>query len=713
MEDTEVEIELADLDSHQKTGEDTIGEDFGGDGTSADSGLEDEPELPIPTTFEEILQPGSLLDAVKKLGFTKPTDVQARTVPIAMRGGDMIVQAKTGSGKTLAFVLPMLQRLSEAETKGKITTTFGIAVVPTRELAVQVVEVVKSLTGDVFPACLIGGMDMQQQYKDLEKDPRIIVGTPGRILDFLRQKAIRLNNCRFFVLDEVDEMLSIGFIDDVRTILSRLPDRRQGLFLSATLTPRVDMLAHSFLSHPDHVVLNADGEEQPSIEQWFYEIGGELMAKPAALCDLIETLRPASAIIFCNTKSDTQLVEVWLRRRGFEARRLNSDLSQSQRNRVMKKIRAGQIQFLVATDIAARGIDIAQIDLVINYAIHEQPEIYVHRTGRTGRAGRHGRAISLVGPRDFSSFHFVTKVLDRNFEKKVLPTDIEVADARAAHFYELIRQQGIEVKDRDLLAARRIILELGGIDTPTDELIELVGKLCRVTIERSVQEEAKSLDEELDAPPPEPKRARSREEGREPRKRRERGDRGESGGRDRTEQGDRAGNFDADERRSRDHGERERAPRERNNRPESRQPQERAIQDEGARERVSESNYSQDSRPRRDRRVDSNEDVRVYVGQGTAHGMTAEVFLELAREFAEIPTETLRNISIREHYGFVDLPARQVETIIENLNGIEYNGQPLPVEIALIPTRPERRRDNRGGDYRGRDDGRGRDRRSR
>lgn len=701
------------------------------EGNEQEELLEGEDELeigceipePVATTFEEILPEGALLDGIRRLGFATPTEVQARTVPGARGGSDMIVQAKTGSGKTLAFVLPLLERLSEVESDQQISSTFALVVVPTRELALQVVQVVNSLTEEVKPACLIGGVEMQQQLKELDRDRRVVVGTPGRILDCLRQKALRLNQTRFFVLDEVDEMLSIGFIDDVRTILSRLPDKRQGLFLSATVTPRVDMLAHSFLSTPKHVVLNTGGDEQPLIDHWFYEIGGDLMAKPSALCDLIETLRPASAIIFCNTKSDTQLVEVLLRRRGFDARRINSDLSQSQRNRVMKKIRSGSIQFLVATDIAARGIDIAQIDLVINYAIHEQPEIYVHRTGRTGRAGRQGRAISLVGPRDFSSFHFLTKVLDRHFEKKVLPTDTEVADARSAHLYELMRLQAIELKDRDLLVARRVLSEIGGIDTPNEELEQLLAKMCRYTIEHSLQAEARALEEELELAQDAEEAAKREESGerRESRRGRDRdrGGRGERGDRDRgrgeRDRGERdRGERDRGGRGGRDrrggeeerYGRDERPRRDHEDSPRNADSESRHSAPSGSenpREDSSwEGNRSEGENQWRDRRRNDSGDVRVYVGQGTSHGMTPEVFTSLAGEFADLQPAAIRSISLREHYGFVDLSERDASSLVGSMNGIEYNGQPLPIEIAQTPAPSEGgRRGGRGGRYGG------------
>jgi ATP-dependent RNA helicase DeaD len=651
--------------------------------------LTEEPELPADCTFPDITDDQEILKALDGLGFKTPTEVQRRTVPAALRGQDLIVQAQTGSGKTLAFAIPLLQAL-KASGRERGSSTFALVVVPTRELAVQVSDVVRTITSEVKAVCVIGGADMQQQIREIKEDGRVVVGTPGRLLDLIKQRVLKLNECRFFALDEVDEMLSIGFIEDVRSILSRMPDRRQGLFVSATITPRVDMLANSFLDKPKSILIEKTGGGPAPIEHLYCEIAGDLMAKPSALCDIIETMRPRSAIIFCNTKSDTMLVEALLRRRGFDARRINSDLTQAQRERVMRKIKKGDLQFLVATDIAARGIDIEQIDLVINYAIHEQPETYVHRTGRTGRAGRRGKAISLIGPRDFGAFHFLTKVVDLKFTKIPIPTDTEVADARITHLYEMVRQMEIEIKDRDVLVARQLLREMGGFTEVPEEIETIVAKLSRYAMEHFVSSDAKSLEEEL-----EQKQEALEEEDRLEERRtrdRERRDRGRG---------------DRDDRRGR--GDDDRRGRERRPRRDDDRPQEQHVSSQG-------------EAPREERRGDDRErrergpmEVRVYIGQGEAEGITAEVFKELAAQFAELKAEDLRAISLRDHYGFVDLYEREANALIQNMNGIEYNGAPLPVELAIVPSSRDRgpRRDRgRGGEGRGgRDDRGGRDRR--
>ena len=444
--------------------------------------------------FKDILINEELISKLESLNFNQPTPVQAATLPLVAEGKDVVAQAKTGSGKTLAFVLPLVEQLRTKSIDD--SKVYSLIIAPTRELVSQITDVFQTVGGDIEPALLIGGVDIEKQVKSLKEDKRVVIGTPGRILDLLRQKKLSLRSCKYFVLDEADEMFSMGFLQDIRAILSHLPKERQGVFVSATISPRVRMLAHSFLNKAEQIVIETPEEDLPPIEHMFCNVGADMMAKPLALCDIVETERPETAIIFCNTKSDTQLVEALLRRRGFDARRINSDLTQKKRDKIMDKIRAKEIQFLVATDIAARGLDLDQIPLVVNYSIHEQPEIYVHRTGRTGRAGHSGRAISLVGPRDFTSFHYVQKEVAAEFIEYELPSDKEVADARLAHVHEIIR--AVEVKDRDRLVAEALLRDMAPVGEPSEDYVEVLAKLCSFAVEHCLDADASALDEELE-----------------------------------------------------------------------------------------------------------------------------------------------------------------------------------------------------------------------
>lgn len=614
----------------------------------------------MTASFSDLIQDPELIRALNELNFATPTPIQEQAVPVALEGRDMIIQARTGSGKTLAYAIPLIALSRSLEHKHQSPRV--VVLVPTRELANQARDVIASVTanlpeGRYETPCIIGGADMEAQIEKLERDCRIVVATPGRMLDLMRQRRLRLNACKLFVLDEADEMLSTGFLEDIRIILSRLPDQRQGMFVSATITPRVEMLANSFLEKPAHIAVDSPGEEMPPIEHLFAEVGGDLMAKPNALCDIIETFRPSSAIVFCNTKSDTQLVEALLRRRGFEARRLNSDLSQKQRERVMKKIRNKELPILVATDIAARGIDIEALDMVINFAIHETPEIYVHRTGRTGRAGRSGTAVSLVGPRDFGAFHFLKKVINADLKKIELPTDDEIAQARLAHLYQMLRESKLQIGERDKLIARKLVTESSGAADLPEDFVEIMAKLCRHMMEHHVSIETKALEEEIPAEEPTEEK-------------KERRPRGEYEGRgEREEHGERRSRSDREDR---EH-------RRRENPREERQNSHREENDSGV------------------------IPVRVFLGQGQKHGLGEEQLHTLVKDHASVEPSELRASIIRESYSFLEVEASVAERLIRSLNGMAYNGGELLVEPAIEMVGPKRHQSRGRGKDRGRD----------
>jgi superfamily II DNA/RNA helicase len=362
----------------------------------------------VEESFFDLVKHPSIRGQLKALKITTPTPVQRAAIPVVLQGNDCIVEAQTGSGKTLAFVLPVLSRLIDASP---VDGTFALIITPTRELALQVRNVIVSVVPDINPACVIGGAKQEGQIRDLNNDPRIIVGTPGRLIDLIEQRKIDLRRCGMFVLDEADEMLSMGFLEEVRAILAKLPKKRQGLFFSATMTPRVGQLASSFLSNPTRVELDPMDTEKPLIEHLYCRVDAGLSSKATVLASFIESYKPKSAIVFCNTKSDTELVQILLKKRGIASEYLNSDLSQKEREKTMNKFRSGELKVLIATDVAARGIDIKDLDLVVNYAIHNELETYVHRTGRTGRAGKSGKALSLVAPQDFPNFYSLQKKL--------------------------------------------------------------------------------------------------------------------------------------------------------------------------------------------------------------------------------------------------------------------------------------------------------------
>jgi ATP-dependent RNA helicase DeaD len=374
--------------------------------------------------FDELGLSDELRRGIAEHGYTHATPVQARAIPLALEGTDLIVRSKTGTGKTAAFGIPLLERIP-AGTRAPM----ALVLCPTRELALQVAEELTALGQhkDVQVAAIYGGTSMRQQFDALKQGAEIIVGTPGRVYDHIRRGTLDLSSALFAVLDEADEMLSQGFYEEVTRILEHLPTSRQTLLFSATVSDDIERLIQRFCRDPETILLSGDDYTVEGIENVRYFTVDDY-PKPRNLIYLVEIERPTSAIVFCNTRDDTSLVNAVLTRNGFDSEILNGDLPQKQRERVMAKVKRGDLNFLVATDIAARGIDISDLSHVINYSLPEDPAVYLHRVGRTGRIGKKGVAISLVSGRELSTLSALEKRFDIHFTERKLPT-VEQASA--------------------------------------------------------------------------------------------------------------------------------------------------------------------------------------------------------------------------------------------------------------------------------------------
>jgi ATP-dependent RNA helicase DeaD len=400
------------------------------------------------TLFDEL--PEEIQAGIRELGWTRPMPVQARVIPAMREGGDLIVKAMTGSGKTGAFGIPLV-----AEIDPELRACQALVMLPTRELAGQVTGELAVLGKAKGIDCLpiYGGVGYAQQIEGIEAGYHIIVGTPGRILDHLGSGRLRFDKVRMLVLDEADEMLSLGFWPDMREINKHLPKDRQSCLFSATIPEKVRSLSRHFLHEPSYVSLAEDAASPQEIEH-FYVIT-TAQDKEANLVRIIEYEEPESAIIFCNTKDDVRFVTAYLQRRGFDADQISGDLSQGARERAMARIKAGELRFLVATDVAARGIDISDLTHVIGYSAPESPEVYVHRTGRTGRAGKAGTAISLVSGLDIGNFRQLQQVNKIQITERKPPTDAEIAARLAERLAVKVEQELRELPDRD----RRALLD--------------------------------------------------------------------------------------------------------------------------------------------------------------------------------------------------------------------------------------------------------------
>jgi ATP-dependent RNA helicase DeaD len=408
-----------------------------------------------PASFDAIPLSTELRRAVDACGYVHPTPVQLAVFEPATRGKNLVVQARTGTGKTAAFGLPILDVL----VKRSLPKVQALILVPTRELALQVTRELERLAQfrGTKLACIYGGAPMGKQIEQLESGAQVVAGTPGRVLDHLRRGTLDPSNVRIFVLDEADEMLSMGFAKELHAIAERLPKDRQGLFFSATIPPDIERLAQAQLKEPEFITLSSDQIGALEIQHFVYMLrGGD---KRSELIRILETEDPESAILFCNTKDETERLAEALQRAGYDADWLNGDLEQSARERVMQATREGKLRFLVATDVAARGIDISHLTHVVNADFPESAEQYVHRTGRTGRAGKTGTAISIVGPKDIGSLYILRLTYKIRPIERQLPTVGELKTRAETDLVDMFVDAfaGRAVDPADLSLARRLL----------------------------------------------------------------------------------------------------------------------------------------------------------------------------------------------------------------------------------------------------------------
>ncbi|MBA3276675.1 MAG: DEAD/DEAH box helicase, partial [Chloroflexia bacterium] len=383
------------------------------------------PDESIGVTFADLGLSGALLESITSVGYEIPTPIQERTIPALLAGQDVIAQAQTGSGKTAAFGLPIIETIESR--RGGVQ---ALILCPTRELAIQVSEALhkygRHKRVETLP--IYGGQPYERQLRGLQRGVEIVVGTPGRVMDHMRRGTLHLDNLKFFVLDEADEMLDMGFIDDIEWILQQVPAERQTALFSATMPPRIADLARKYMKDPQRIQVRGKEMTVAETNQVYYEIPRQ--RKVDALTRILDAEVPSPGIIFCRTKHGVDELGESLMARGFAVETLHGDLSQVQRDRVMRRFRAGQADILIATDVAARGLDIDNVSHVINFDIPESVETYVHRIGRTGRAGKTGTAITLVTPRESRWIRSIEKFTKARVEPKRLPSATDVNERR-------------------------------------------------------------------------------------------------------------------------------------------------------------------------------------------------------------------------------------------------------------------------------------------
>jgi len=400
--------------------------------------------------FDALGLPENLLSALTALGFETSTPIQAKTIPPLLEGFDVLGEAQTGTGKTAAFGLPALAKIDTSIRKPQL-----MVLAPTRELAMQVAEAIESFAKNMKGlkvATLYGGQSYGPQFQQLERGAQVVVGTPGRLMDHLRRKSLKLDQLKVCVLDEADEMLNMGFLEDITWTLDHVPDTTQMCLFSATMPAGIRKIANRFLKEPVHIKIAAVKKEKANITQYAWKVSG--IQKITALTRIAEIVDYDAMIIFVRTRNDTVDVAEKLERAGYPAVALNGDMNQQQRERTIDQLKSGGSSILVATDVVARGLDIPRISLVINYDLPSDNESYVHRIGRTGRAGREGTAISFVRPREMYSLRHYERLTSGVVKSYDLPNIQEIGKKR-------IEKTRVEmasiIAEKDLTAMREII----------------------------------------------------------------------------------------------------------------------------------------------------------------------------------------------------------------------------------------------------------------
>jgi ATP-dependent RNA helicase DeaD len=384
----------------------------------------------VNLTFKDLNLPSELLQAIEKVGYETPSPIQAESIPLLLDGHDLLGQAQTGTGKTAAFALPMLANIDVEANYPQL-----LVLAPTRELAIQVAEafqVYASFSKKIRVLPIYGGQSYDNQIRQLKRGVQVIVGTPGRVIDHIQRKTLKLDQLKFLVLDEADEMLRMGFIDDVELILSHAPKERQTALFSATMPPQIKKISQRYLNNPKHVKIESKVSTAPSIRQRYCQVAGH--HKLEALTRILEVEQFDGVIVFVRTKTATLELADKLSARGYDVEALNGDIPQKSRERTVERLKSGNIDILIATDVVARGLDVERVSHVINFDIPYDTESYVHRIGRTGRAGRSGDAILFISHREKRLLFQIEKATNQKIDQMAIPSISDINESRLGRF---------------------------------------------------------------------------------------------------------------------------------------------------------------------------------------------------------------------------------------------------------------------------------------
>jgi ATP-dependent RNA helicase DeaD len=603
-----------------------------------------EPQAP---SFSELGLSEPVLQALAAVGYESPSPIQAQTIPVLLAGSDVLGTAQTGTGKTAAFALPVLQQIDLNRMAPQ-----ALVLVPTRELAIQVSEAFAKYAANlkgfhVLP--IYGGQSYTPQLKGLKRGAHVIVGTPGRVMDHIKSNALDLSSLRHLVLDEGDEMLQMGFVDDIEWILEQTPAGRQIALFSATMPPAIRRIAQKHMREPQQITIQNKASTTPKIRQRCWFVSG--MHKLDALTRMLEVERFDAMLVFVRTKIETNDLAERLEARGFSAAALNGDIPQQQRERTIARLKNGQLDIVVATDVAARGLDVERISHVVNYDIPYDSETYVHRIGRTGRAGRSGEAILFVAPRERNMLRIIEKVTRQRIEPMTLPSIADVNEQRVLKFKERITAalQSDEVKTfRPVLEKMENEQNIPAIEIATALAALLHGSkpfLLPQKAERHDDGASRSWTPEASRPRRET--ARDETPRHEPSRR-------EPAVQNTGEEG-----------------------------PAGEAPEARAPSDEA---------FARDDRPRREKRSPEDgppmETFRIEVGH--AQGVLPGNIVGAIANEAGLDGKFIGHIDIREDHSFVDLPEGMPKEIFRELKKVKIRGAELRItRVDSKPPRPE------------------------
>lgn len=619
---------------------------------------------PNQLLFSDLAISAELLSAVTDMGFTSPSPIQAEAIPPILEGRDVIGQAQTGTGKTAAFGIPALDLIDIQDRSVQ-----ALILCPTRELAVQVSEEIKKLAKykrGVRIEAIYGGDSIERQIRSLKSGVHIVIGTPGRVMDHMERNTLKLNNVKMMILDEADEMLDMGFREDIESILEEMPEERQTILFSATMSKPIMQITQKFQKDPVLVKVVKKELTNVNIEQVYFEVKAK--AKVEVMCRLIDMYDLKLMLVFCNTKRKVDEIVEDLQIRGYQAEGLHGDLRQAQRNNVMSKFRAGTTNILVATDVAARGIDVDDVDAVINFDIPLDEEYYVHRIGRTGRAGKSGRAFSFVGRDEKYRFREIQTYTKVKVDKGVIPSFEDIVGVRKARFIEQLQQTIHESKDLNLYDD--LLTQLNHAGFSTEQVVAALVKRSMGLEKNEFADQNLNLEDD-------------RRNGRD-----KYADRGRGDGRSEDRRGGSSRFGDRDggasrfgDRRSDDRGGRSEGP--------SRFADRRSPAGAGSdRPRFNDRNEGGERKPyfeRDDQRAPRERDAnmtRLMVSIGRKDFVRPGDIVGAIAGEANIPGSSIGSIDIFDKFTYVDVPKDVANRVVDAMEGNTIKGRRVNIELA-------------------------------